>query len=112
MHLIHIDSRTRVKRTLSVLLSHGAGGWDSEGGAALLGLVFDAVLFVGLGRVEGLPSRRREDVLVALVPAAQKHFASVRLILLDAGVVGQTDVIVHVEAEERTTFSSGLRNAD
>ena len=53
----------------------------------LLGLVFDAVLFVCFRRIVRFPARSGEDVLVPLVPVAREHLSGVRFILLDAGVV-------------------------
>lgn len=45
----------------------------------------------------GFPARGREYVLVALVPAAQHDFTSVRFILFNGSVVAKPDVLVGVE---------------
>ena len=71
-------------------------------------LVGDGVVVPLLFRIVGLPSAGREDVLVTLVPAAQTHLACMRLVLLHFSVVGQSDVVVHVEHEEGPGLAPGL----
>lgn len=47
-------------------------------------------------------------MLVALVVRALHDLARVGLILLDTGIVGQADVVVHIKAEQRAGLSAGL----
>lgn len=55
-----------------------------------------------------LPSRSGENVLVSLVPAAFNHFAGVGLVFLFGGVRKESDVVMHVEIEQRTRFPPSL----
>ena len=41
-------------------------------------------------------------MLAALVPAAFDHFTRMRFVLLQRRVGEETDIVVHVEIEERT----------
>jgi len=71
-------------------------------------LVLDAVLLVSFGRIVRLPARRWKDVLVPLVPTPQENFSCMRFVFFNAGIVDQSNIIVNVEAEQRSTFTPGL----
>ena len=49
-------------------------------------------------------------MLIPLVPTAEDHFAGMRLMLLPARVVHQSDVLVDVKLEQRAKFAAGLRD--
>ena len=71
-------------------------------------LVLDAVLLVSFGRIVRLPARRWKDVLVPLVPTPQENFSCMRFVFFNAGIIDQSNIIVNVEAEQRSTFTPGL----
>lgn len=58
--------------------------------------------------IEDLPPARREDVLVLLEPPPLHDLARVRLVLLDARIIDDTNIVVHVEMEERTALTPRL----
>lgn len=49
-----------------------------------------------------LPPRRREDVLVFIIPMALHHLAGVRVLLLLCHVFGHPHVLPHMHGEQRT----------
>lgn len=53
-------------------------------------------------RIICLPSTRGEDVFVLLIPVPRDHFARMTLVLLDARVVHEPHVLMHIEVEQRT----------
>jgi len=56
-----------------------------------------------------LPSTCWKDVLVSFIPRTETDLSSMRLVLLNVGITDNTNVIVDIKAEQRTTFASSLR---
>jgi len=81
---------------------------DARPSVHLVALALDRVLSVCFLGVIDLESRQGEDVLVALVIRSLHHLSCVGLVLFHIGIVGQTDILVHIKTEEWSRLSTGL----
>ena len=59
-------------------------------------------------RVEDLPPRARENVLIPVVPAPAHDLARVTLVLFNSCITHQTNVIMNIEMEKWARLSSRL----
>ncbi len=48
-------------------------------------------------------------MLVSFVPGSQNDLASMRLVLLNAGIMNHSNIIPDVKAEQRSTLASSLK---
>lgn len=55
-----------------------------------------------------LPSRCRENMLVSLIITSLNHLSGMRLVLLLRGIGHESNIVVNIEVEERTRFSTGF----
>mmetsp|Transcript_45250 Transcript_45250/g.117186 ORF Transcript_45250/g.117186 Transcript_45250/m.117186 type:complete len:361 (+) Transcript_45250:71-1153(+) len=74
----------------------------------MVSLTMDRILLERLVLRVHLPSARREDVFVPLIPFPVHDLPRVALVFLDPHIVGDPHVVVHVEVEERTRLASRL----
>lgn len=59
-------------------------------------------------RIINLPPTSRKDMLVLLIPSPLHYLARMRFVFLDASIIDDTYIIMHVEVEEGTALATGF----